>query len=171
MKFFSSFFVLLLITFMPLLAQEENTGMPVTKLPDLDDEFLNWMVGTWEGNTVSEMGKTKDVMKCELGTGNQFLIMNYTSVAENMPEFTGVAVITKDAEGKYKGFWYDSWRSMTTGSGTGEGNKSTMTWQTPSGKYVRTTERIDDNTIHITGVMTGPDGKEKISEAELKRIK
>ena len=59
---------------------------------------------------------------------------------------------------------------MSEGSGTQEGNISRTEWTTPMGTYVRTTEKVDENTMRIVGIMLGPDGTEMKSETELKRL-
>lgn len=61
---------------------------------------------------------------------------------------------------------------MSEGHGLQEGATAKMEWATAMGPdpYVRTTEKLDENTMQISGIMTGPDGKEIKSVTELKRI-
>ena len=163
--------LLLLIT-VPLLAQDQqvpaNTPPPP---PPLQDTFLKWMVGEWQGTTTSPNGKSMDYMKCEMDLGGQFLRMTYKAVAGDKVLFSGMGMSTLDKDGKPAGYWMDSWRTMSEGHGTQTGNINTMKWTMAEGPYVRTTEKIDENTMHVTSVMTGPDGKEMKAETELKRIK
>ncbi len=163
-------FVLFLIflSSVSLSAQEESAHM--TPPPPLEDEYITWMIGEWKGETSSAMGMSTDHMKCEMGLNGQFMIMTYESRMADGGSMSGFGAITLDTEGNPAGYWIDSWRSMSEGHGTREGNISTMKWSTQTGPYVRTTERVDEHTMRITGVMAGPDGKEMRSVTELRRI-
>jgi len=163
------FLILIFSGAMSLNAQEEG-AMHMQPPPPLDDAFMKWMVGEWKGHTTSAMGKSTDYMKCEMDLGGQFMIMTYKSETEDGRKMSGIGAVTHDHEGKLAGYWIDSWRTMSEGHGTQEGNISTMEWETPQGPYVRTTEKVDENTMRVTGVMKGPDGKEMRSVTELKRI-
>jgi len=161
--------LLLIVAMTPLFAQEEG-GMPTAPPPPLNDEFINWMLGEWKGSTTSTMGKTSDHMICEMGFDGQFMISTYKSKGEKGMNMEGMAIMTKTPDGKLTAYWIDSWRSMSEGSGTREGNISRTEWTTPMGTYVRTTEKVDENTMRIVGIMPGPDGTEMRSETELKRV-
>jgi hypothetical protein len=129
------------------------------------------MVGEWKGNSKSAMGTSTDHMKCEMAVDGQFMIMTYKSKMEDGREMMGMGTITINQEGKLAGYWIDSWRTMSEGHGVREGNTSRMEWTTSMGPYVRTTKKVDENTMEIYGVMTGSDGKEMISETKLIRAK
>jgi hypothetical protein len=109
-------------------------------------------------------------MICKMDLGGQFLLMTYKSETEDNRKMSGIGMVTLNREGNQVGYWIDSWRTMSQGKGSRKGNISTMNWSTPMGVYVRTTEKMDENTMRITGVMAGPDGKEMRSESQLTRI-
>jgi hypothetical protein len=163
------FFLSMLLTLtLPLQAQEQD--VQVAPPAALDDEFINWMIGEWEGATTSDMGNSSDHMKCEMGLNDQFLIVTYKSDPEDGRSIWGMGAITQDPEGNAVGYWIDSWRTMYTGKGFREDNISTMKWSTQQGIYIRTTERIDDNTMRVTGSITDAAGHEVRSESEFKRV-
>jgi len=165
MSIFSMIFVL------SLFAQEDTPPSPeMTPPPPLDNALMKWMVGEWEGKSTSPMGSSTDYMKFEMGLNGQFMIMNYKGKRDNGHEMSGLGAITLDKDGKLVGYWIDSWRTMSEGHGMQEGNNSKMEWATAMGPYVRTTEKVDENTMKINGVMKGADGKEMKSVSELKRI-
>jgi len=170
-RLFKLILILILAGTLPLLAQEEEGEMHMAPPPPLEDDFMKWMVGEWEGHSKSEMGKSKDHMTCEMGFGGQFMLTNYKSEREDSTVMTGMGAITQTKDGKLAGYWIDSWRTMSEGKGSQEGNIFTMEWITPMGTYVRKTEMVDENTMKITGLMKSADGKEMHSESELKRIK
>jgi len=153
---------------LPLLAQEEDTHQTVP--PPLNDAFINWMIGEWRGETSSQMGKSSDYMKFELALNGQFVIMTYESKTENGQTISGLGALTQDKEGNTVGYWIDSWRTMSEGKGFREGNLSTIKWSTQEGVYIRTTEKIDENTMHVTGSMTDASGQKINSESTFKRI-
>jgi len=160
--------ILLCCLAIPLSAQEEGAHMAAP--PPLEDSFIDWMIGEWRGETSSNMGKAQDYMKCELGLEGQFLILHYDSKTEDGRSISGLAAITKDDAGNTIGYWFDSWRTLSQGEGFREGNISTIKWKTNMGIYLRTTERIDENTMRVTGTMTGENGQEMHSETLFKRV-
>jgi hypothetical protein len=163
--------VVVLIFAFSLFSQEE-TSPPHDMSPPapLDNAFMKWMVGEWKGETTSAMGMSSDYMKFEMALNGQFMIMNYKGKMDNGQEMTGMGVITEGKDGKLAGYWIDSWRTMSEGQGVQHGSTSKMEWATNKGPYVRTTEKVDENTMKISGVMPGPDGKEMKSVTELKRV-
>jgi hypothetical protein len=159
----SIIFNVLFILFMAIfaLAQEnEADHSQMAPLPPLEDEFMSWMVGEWKGTSTSQMGKSNDYMKCEMRFGGQFMIMTYKSKMENGMKMAGMGAITHDKEGKLAGYWIDSWRTMSEGTGSREGWVSTMKWTTAEGTFIQTTEKVDDNTMKVTGLMKNADGSE-----------
>ena len=116
------------------------------------------------------MGESRDQVIFEFNYGGQFLMMHYKSERDNGTVMTGMGAITKTKGGKLVGYWIDSWRTMSEGKGNREGNISTIEWLTSEGVYVRTTEKVGENTMKVTGLMKGADGKEIHSESELKRV-
>ena len=160
----------------PVLAQEgkENQGegmeMPAPPQP-LDNAFLNWMVGEWEGWTKSQMGQSKDWMKCEMGLNGQFLMMDYSSDMGGAGDFHGMGAITLK-DGALKGYWIDVMRTMSQGSGTLEGDsKSTMQWTDAMGSHTRITEKLGEDKMRVTIKVTGPDGKPMEAMSEITRKK
>ena len=154
-----------------LLAQEEESHMGMAPPPPVEDDFFKWMEGEWKGYSESEMGKSNDHMTMKMDLGGQFLITTYKSELDNGMVMTGMGAITHSYDGKLAGYWIDSFRTMSEGKGSREGNISKMEWTTPMGVYVRTTEKIDENIMKITGLMTASDGKKMSSKAEYKRVK
>lgn len=165
--------VLLLGFSLTVFAQEKSTqeAPAFTPPPPLNNEFLNWMVGEWEGWSESAMGKTSDHMTCSMALNNQFMLIGYQAKAENMT-YEGRGAMTLAADGQVKGFWIDNMRSMSQGKGTLAGNILTMEWNTPGmGKGVRITERINENKFKVTEKWTMPDGNVMESRSEMTRAK
>ena len=161
----------ILLTAIFAIAQEgEADHSQITPPTPLEEEFMSWMVGEWKGSSTSQMGKTIDYMRCEMDLGGQFMTMTYKSKTEDGRKMSGMGAITKDKAGKLVGYWIDSWRTMSKGNGTREGWISTMHWTTAEGSYTRTTEKVDENTMKVTGVMKNADGSEIRSQAEFKRV-
>ena len=169
-KLSSMFSILFLLITVPLLAQDDQ-GMSMTPSPPLNDDFYNWMIGEWQGTTTSPNGVSQDYMKCEMEVGGQFLVSTYKAAQGAKLLMSGLAIATLDKDGNEVGYWIDSWRTMSMGQGNRQGNISVMKWSMSGGEYIRTTEKVDQNTMKVTGVMTMPDGKEMKSETVLKRIK
>ena len=163
------FSILLLLFTVPLLAQDDQ-GMSMTLPQPLNDDFYNWMIGEWQGTTTSINGVSQDYMKCEMEVGGQFLVSTYKAAQGDKLLMSGLAIHTLDKDGNEVGYWIDSWRQMAEGHGNRQGNVSIMKWPMAGGVYTRTTERVDQNTMKVTGVMTMTDGMEMKSETVLKRI-
>ena len=53
----------------------DNTNPPGPP-PPLDDEYLKWMVGEWEGITRSPMGTSKERMKCRFELNSEMTRVN-----------------------------------------------------------------------------------------------
>ncbi len=166
---FRAVIFLLIVALTPLLAQEEG-GMPTVPPPPLDDPWFKWMVGEWKGSTTSAMGKTTDHMISKMDFDGQFMISTYQSTGEDGSTMDGMSMMTITPDGKLSAYWIDSWRSMSQGSGSQSGNTARTEWTTPMGIYVRTTEKVDENTMKITGVMPMGEGNEMRSETVLKRV-
>ena len=160
---------------LPLLAGngtgDETTGEAGAMMgppPALDEATFGWMVGEWQGWTESPMGKSEDWMSCEMGMGGQFLIMQYKSKLP-MGDFQGMGALTLK-DGKLKGYWIDSWRSMSEGEGVIEANKSTITWAGPEGNHTRITELVGEDKLVIT-VKMEMGGQPMEARSELTRVK
>lgn len=165
--------LLLVVALCSLLPFAAFSGEDMTPPPPLDNAYLKWMLGEWEGATTSAMGETSDLMTCEMGLNNQFVMMGYKSEMGPMT-FEGNGAITVATDGSIKGVWIDSFRSTSTGAGTVEGNKMTMVWSSPEGSYTRVTEKVSDDEMVVTFKMTGPDGKDipdTTGRTELMRVK
>lgn len=188
-------------TAMPLIAQEKEKEMAKEEMPSmappksLDDDWSKWIVGEWEGQTETAMGKHQDWMKVELGLDNQFLITKYKSkmlemtpeqmqaMKETMPMsdedlkkmkemvYNGLGLQTiNPMTGEIVGYWFDSWRGIYKGTGKREGNKTTTTWEGPMGSSTRTVEKVNDNKIVVTFTETMPNGKVMEGRSELTRV-
>jgi hypothetical protein len=134
----------------------------------LQDDLYSWMVGNWEGSTEGTMGKMNDEMEVDWDLGHQFIGINYKSkIAETDPAkleamakasgmskeqlqmpYKGKGVMTMNPQTKeYLGYWFDINRSVSVGKGAREGNKITMTWESPMGNEVRTVEKISEDKL------------------------
>lgn len=166
-------FLLTVAMFCSLIAMFAFAGDEMTPPPPLDNAHLKWMIGEWEGTTTSSYGETKDWMSCEMGLNDQFVMMNYKGQMGPMT-FVGMGALTQGQDGSFKGMWIDSFRSLSMGTGMLEGNKMTMTWDSPEGPYTRVTEKVSDDKMVVTFKMTGPDGKdvpESVGRTEMTRVK
>lgn len=143
-------------------------GMPMAPPPALDPSTFGWLVGEWQGWTESPMGKSEDWMSCRMDLGGQFLIMEYKSKT-SMGEMTGMGALTMK-DGKVKGYWIDSWRSMSEGTGTMEGGKTTMTWSGPMGDHTRVMELVGEDKI-VTTIKMNMGGQEMEAHSEMERVK
>ena len=166
--------------------QEEMMGeMPdMTPPQPLQSEWNDWMVGEWEGHTESPMGKSKDWMKVQYTLGSQYMKIHVKSdmvetneeamkgwqeqmnlsdeqMEEMMGmEYEGMGLTTKDPQtGKQVGWWFDNWRSRSTGTGEKVSeNKSSMKWEGPMGVETRTIEKVGEDKMVMTFKSTGPMG-------------
>ena len=150
-------------------AKEEGAVFPVPKA--LDNSFINWMVGEWEGWSESPMGKTTDYVAYKLGLDNQFLIITYEGKGAKS-SYKGRGAITLTPEGGVTGFWIDNMRTMSTGKGKIEGTKLTMEWSTPgAGQGKRITEKINHDKFVVSETWNMPDGKVMENRSEMTRVK
>jgi hypothetical protein len=168
-------------------AQESETSpqsdMPMTPPQPLNNDWQNWLIGEWQGTSESTMGKSDDWMKIEKGIDGQFLIMHYTgktieikpdalkqmakemNISEDQAkeiahqEYKGLGITTVNPmSGEIMGYWFDSYRDVSEGKGSYEGNTSTITWTSKyMGTMKRTTEKLGDNKMKIT--FSGKDTK------------
>ena len=77
-----SIIIIVVITSVALceILQEDwaKEGMSTFKPPRaLDNKWSKWLVGEWEGTSVSVVGNGKDWMKVEKALDGQFLILRY----------------------------------------------------------------------------------------------
>jgi hypothetical protein len=167
------YLVLLLIVFsLTSLTIAQEDSQVYKPPPPLKDKFIKWMVGEWRGITESPMGASNDWMKCELGLGGQFLLINQKSEFENRSVSTGMGALTINQEGEVVGIWIDSWRTISHGKGKHEGDVSTMEWTTPGmGTQTRIMEKIGENNFRTLITMKGKDGKEMQAFSEMRRVK
>jgi len=164
---------------MPLMAQDKEMAkkddMPAMPTPPapLDDDFMNWMVGEWEGSSEHEgaMGKSEVWMKCEMGVDGQFMMMEFKSKSAAMGQFTGRGAYTLDETGGIKAFWIDSFRDMGQGKGTREGDVMTMSWESKMGKGTRVTTKVSDDKMTGTGEWEMPNGMIMKDKTEMTRVK
>lgn len=161
----------------------------------LSSDWYKWMIGEWEGTSQSAMGETKDWIKFEWGLDKQFVVMHYKGVMvepneemmkgmqekmnmsdEDMSKmmempYKGMGVVTIDPKtGESTGYWFDNWRTVSTGKGKMEGsNKMTMVWEGAMGTETRTTEKVDENKMVVNFKSSGPMGEHE-GRTELTRI-
>jgi hypothetical protein len=150
---------------------ETKEEMPGGPPPPLEDDYLEWMVGRWEGRTRSPMGGSKEKMACEMGLSGQFLLIDFESVIEGRGTYSGKGAVTVDAQGDLVGWWIDSWRTMSRGKGRRKGNVVTMVWEDSSGKQTRVVEMLGEAKRRETITMLGPDGREIEAISEMTRVK
>lgn len=131
---------------------------------------VTWMAGEWEGISKSPWGESKERMTTEVGLNGQFLLMNYKSVTEGQPEYTGMGCLTVKG-GKLTGYWIDTYRTMSYGEGKIAGNITKMVWEDENGKMTRITEKISNDKFKVSVKMPGPDGAIVESTSEMTRVK
>lgn len=165
MQRFALIFLAFAILGTVVLVTAQNDNAPPPPL----DESMTWMAGKWEGWSKGPMGEAKTYMETEVGLNGQFLLTNYKSVSDQ-GEYTGMGAITV-MDGEIRGYWIDTFRSMSEGKGSMEGNTSTITWSSSFGPMTRITEKISNDHFKVTIKMTGPDGKPAEAHEEMKRVK
>lgn len=116
------------------------------------------------------MGKSEDWMKCEMGYGGQFLIVQYTSKSP-MGEYEGGGAYTLNQSGSIEAVWIDNMRDISKGKGKREGNVMTMHWDGKMGKGSRITEKLGDDKFKVTGKWEMADGTTMESTSEFTRVK
>ena len=174
-KFSLVILALLLCFTLPLLAQEkemdkkEMPDMPAPP-PPLDDDFMNWMIGEWKGFSESEMGKSDDWMKCEMGFGGQFMTIEYKSEGP-MGAYTGGGAFTLNQEDGIEAVWLDSFRDISSGKGKRDGDVMTMHWDGKMGKGTRITEKVSDDKLNVTNKWEMSNGMVMESKSEFTRVK
>lgn len=168
---------------LPLMAQEKEMGkkemdkkemsedMGQMQMPQpLNDEFMSWLVGEWEGTSESEHGQAKEWEKIEMGLDGQFLFHHAKSDMGEM-SYQGRGVTTLDPEtGKIMGFWIDNFRGMYKGEGTREGDKVTMTWKGNQGTYTNTIQKMGPDKYTSKYTFTDPAGNSHSGSAEMSRV-
>jgi len=162
-----SFVILLTSMEFPLFAQAPAPLAP------LQDDLYNWMVGEWEGSTESSMGKFADEMKVDWDLEHQFLDFRYKQKmgeGDKAMVYKGKGMMTVHPQTKEcLGYWFGSFRDISTGKGTRTGNKITMTWEGGAGPETRTMEKVADDKMVMTFKGVGPDGKEMSGTTTLMR--
>ena len=175
---------------------EMSGEMPDMKPPKaLSSDWYNWMIGEWTGWSETPMGKTKDWIKFEWGLDKQFVVMNYKGEMTepnkemiegmreqmNMPEhemqemmempYKGMGVVTLNPKtGESWGYWFDNWRTASTGKGKMESaTKGTMVWESAMGTETRTTEKVGENRMVVTFKSSGQMG-DYAGKTELTRV-
>lgn len=176
--------------------EEMGEEMPDMKPPQpLSSDWYNWMVGEWTGWSETPMGKTKDWIKFEWGLDKQFVVIHYKGemvesneeMMKGMQEqmnmsdedmkammempYKGMGVVTMDPKsGGSIGYWFDNWRSISTGKGKMESaTKGTMVWESAMGTETRTTEKVGENKMVVTFKSSGAMGEHE-GRTELTRV-
>lgn len=173
-KLVSFVLVLAICVALPLLAQDQETKKSESEMasmmppPALNDEFMTWMVGEWQGTTESPMGKSTDWQKCSLGLDGQFLLIEYKSTWDG-GGYAGMGALTLTQTGDVAGYWIDNMRTMSKGMGKREGNVATMEWESQMGKMTRVMEKVSDDKFTVAVKWPGPDGSMMESKSEMTR--
>jgi hypothetical protein len=158
----------------PLLAQDQEMNKPETDMasmappPPISDDFMKWMVGDWEGTSVTPMGNSNDMQNCWFGLDDQFLMIDYKSGWDG-GEYHGMGAMTITQSGEVAGYWIDNTRNMSKGTGKREGNVVTMEWEGKMGKMTRIMEKVSDDKFTVVAKFTGPDGSMMESKSEMTR--
>lgn len=147
-------FTLTIITVPSLLAQDGAMAPP----PALDNEFLSFLEGEWEGSSESPMGNSTDWTKYEMALGEQYLMMQGTYKFDAGMSYEGMGYLTLTPQGDVTGGWLDNFRGNYQGSGTIEGNKITVNWEGGGMKSTRITEKTGDDQITIISKQETPQG-------------
>ena len=162
--------VLSLLAALPVLAQEEQMASKPESAEEMtppkpltEDKFCSWMVGEWVGTSESSNGNSEDWMRVDMKLENNYALMHYkgkmTTGQYAGMTYEGMGPVTiNPATGEYVGFWFGTMRDMSQGTGKQEGNKVTMTWQSPQGTHVRTTEMTGPDKMHVTFKEMDSDG-------------
>lgn len=160
----------------------------------LDNAWYNWLVGEWTGWSESPMGKSDDWMQFDYALNNQFLMLKYKGKMAEMTDeqmktwktsmnlsdedvqkvkdsvFKGIGMQTINPQtGEVTGYWFDSWRNISKGSGKIADNKETMTWQSAMGTGTRTVEKVGPDKFVVSEKWTMPDGNVMESKSEFTR--
>ncbi len=197
---YKSVLMLLVLLFMAVsvFAQEMEEGeMDMAPPQPLSNDWHQWLIGEWKGTSETNMGKTKDWMKIEWGPGKQFLVMHYkgkttevnqetlSQAAEkmNMPreqlkemmmqDYYGLGITSLDPKtGEPMGYWFDSYRDISKGSGTLKDDKSKMTWTSEAmGSMTRVVEKVSKDKMTVKMHGKDPSGMEWSGTAEMTRVK
>ena len=192
-------FVCTLPLSLTLLAQEKEKPKEemASMMPPkpLDNSFMMWMVGEWEGQTAGTMGKSKDWQKIDWSLDKQFVTANYSSkMVEVSPEqlksmaasmkmsedevkkmmdrqYNGMGQFTiNPMNGEFMGYWFDNWRGVYTGTGKIEGNKLTANWEGPR-KSTRIMEKVSEDKMVESFKETDPSGMVMEGKSEWTRRK
>jgi hypothetical protein len=164
---------------LPVFAQETKDAakdaaamMPPMPKP-LDDEFLKWNIGEWEGTTTMPMGTSQDWQKVEMSLDDQFILIQYNSSVNGQVVYKGAGPMTIDPKtGGVVGYWFDNMRGMYKGVGKREGNKVSMTWEGGDGTTRwDTTEKVGEDKMVVTFKSKMPDGSMQEGRSEFTRKK
>ncbi len=191
-------FLFLLFLAVSAFGQEAEKGDAPTGPPKpLNDEWHRWLIGEWEGSSETNMGKTRDWMKVEWGPSKQFLVVHYKgktteinpkAIAEasekmDMPkeemeammkeDYYGLGVMTLNPRtGEPMGFWFDSYRDISKGSGTLEKGKSTMSWSSEAmGSMTRIMHKTGEDKMKVKMHGKDPSGMEWSGTSVMTRTK
>lgn len=152
--------------------ESKDAGESMTPPVSLkNDPWMKWMIGEWEGTTESPMGTSKDWMKLEFALDGQFVIAHYKSEATTVNKemamqmgmteeqmkapYSGMGVFTLDPKtGEAVDYWFDNWRSISSGKGKRVDNVETTNWESAMGSEVRTLEKKGENDMVMTFKMT-----------------
>lgn len=159
-------FILLLMSLtLPLFAQAPPAP--------LQEDLYDWMIGEWEGTTESTMGKAVDEMKVDWDLEHQFVDFHYKQKqgdGATAMVYKGRGMMTVHPQTKeYVGYWFGSFRDISTGKGARVGDKITMTWEGGASPTTRTIEKVAGDKLVMTFKGIGPDGKEMSGTTTLTR--
>lgn len=138
----------------PALAQE----LP----PPLDDDFLNFLVGDWNGTSIPP-GRDKPVYdRATIGWGlnHQFLIFREVMPRTGPPQYEMHGYMTYDrVANKYRSFWFDVAGAIHQLEGERQGERIRWEGLTALGKSVCLYTRETPNRFRVSLQVMGQDGK------------
>lgn len=166
----------------------------------LDDEWIQWIVGEWEGWGESDSGKEFGHMLVHLSLNGQFVVYEYDACITEISEdhetilmehlhaakeeieryqdatFRSFEISTLDPKsGGVLGYLFDSLRCIATGGGWRKDNKEIIEWRwhDRGGKVSsrRITEKLSRDELRITEKFNLADGTTFGSRTEMFRIK
>lgn len=191
--------VFVAILTMPLFGQEKEKANQSSSsiLPKpLEDDFLKWMIGEWEGWGSSKFSKDQIWQKVELGLDNQFILIHFTgkttemsseqvkaaaaafkipiSDAEKLKDMVnkGLEIMTiNPMTGEFIANTYSNIREMYTATGKREGNKITLNFEGTFASGSSTIEKVNDEKMVMVNSAKLPNGEMMEFRAELARKK
>lgn len=138
--------------FCPALAQE----LP----PPLDDDFLNFLAGDWNGSSTYEGKPVYDRATIGWGLNHQFLIFREVIPRAGPPQFEIHGYITYDRVAqKYRSYWFEASGAVYQFEGQRYGEQLRWEGMTALGKSICIYTRETPDRFRISLQVLGKDGR------------